>query len=163
MISGFSVLCCAKTDDLTPKQRYISSLVVVVIGVLQLLMVSCFLIGWIWSGIWGVSLIGNSGKIITIQKLKKFVPRWLFYHGFWKLLLYNLNNCQWKIVELNSSLWELLYCLPFNITSENIIMEIYQRTLIFIQSEEYLAIFIFNIIICTYNIYIFGTSRNLLI
>lgn len=66
MISGFSVLCCAKTDDLTPKQRYISSLVVVVIGVLQLLMVSCFLIGWIWSGIWGVSLIGNSGKIITI-------------------------------------------------------------------------------------------------
>lgn len=62
MISGFSVLCCAKTDDLTPKQRYISSLVVVVIGVLQLLMVSCFLIGWIWSGIWGVSLIGNSAE-----------------------------------------------------------------------------------------------------
>nr|XP_022301328.1 uncharacterized protein LOC111109485 [Crassostrea virginica] len=60
MISGFSVLCCAKTDDITSKQKYSSCLVVVAIGLLQLLMVSCFLIGWIWSGIWGVSLIGNS-------------------------------------------------------------------------------------------------------
>ncbi|XP_056001016.1 uncharacterized protein LOC130048385 [Ostrea edulis] len=60
MISGISVLCCAKTDDITRKQKYSSCIVVVAIGVLQLIMVSCFLIGWIWSGIWGVSLIGNS-------------------------------------------------------------------------------------------------------
>lgn len=92
MISGFSVLCCAKTDDLTPKQRYMSSLVVVVIGVLQLLMVSCFLIGWIWSGIWGVSLIGNSGKIKTLQKIYKFVPIFLFHYVL-NYLLYDLNNC----------------------------------------------------------------------
>ncbi|XP_061179040.1 uncharacterized protein LOC133187637 [Saccostrea echinata] len=62
MIAGFSVLCCAKTDDITPKQKYSSAIVVVAIGFLQLIMVSCFLIGWIWSGIWGVSLIGNSAE-----------------------------------------------------------------------------------------------------
>lgn len=70
MISGISVLCCAKTDDITRKQKYSSCIVVVAIGVLQLIMVSCFLIGWIWSGIWGVSLIGNSGNTKWGQKIE---------------------------------------------------------------------------------------------
>ncbi|KAK3102778.1 hypothetical protein FSP39_013859 [Pinctada imbricata] len=60
VIAGFSVLCCGKPSDITKRQSCGSCLATIGIGILQLLMVSCFLIGWVWSGIWGVSLVSMS-------------------------------------------------------------------------------------------------------
>ena len=63
MIASLGVLCCAKTGDMTFKEKCGSCCTVFGIGVLQLLLVACFLIGWVWSCIWGITFIGMSGMI----------------------------------------------------------------------------------------------------
>ena len=65
MIAGLSVLCCGKPNDITKRQSLGSCSATVGVGALQLVMVACFMIGWAWSAIWGVSLVGMSGKYIT--------------------------------------------------------------------------------------------------
>ncbi|KAH3820120.1 hypothetical protein DPMN_121864 [Dreissena polymorpha] len=56
------VFCCARTDDMTGREKLGSCCTVFGIGLLQLLLVACFLIGWIWSCIWGVTFIGMSAN-----------------------------------------------------------------------------------------------------
>ncbi|XP_045165831.2 uncharacterized protein LOC123529531 [Mercenaria mercenaria] len=62
MAASLCVLCCAKTDDMTCGEKLGSCCTVFGIGVLQLLLVACFLIGWIWSCIWGITFIGMSAS-----------------------------------------------------------------------------------------------------
>ena len=62
MLASVGVLCCAKTEDMNFKEKCGSCCTVFGIGVLQLLLVACFLIGWIWSCIWGITFIGMSSK-----------------------------------------------------------------------------------------------------
>ena len=62
MIASVGVLCCAKTEDMNFKEKCGSCCMVFGIGILQLLLVACFLIGWIWSCIWGITFIGMSSK-----------------------------------------------------------------------------------------------------
>ena len=62
MIASVGVLCCAKTEDMNFKEKCGSCCTVFGIGILQLLLVACFLIGWIWSCIWGITFIGMSSK-----------------------------------------------------------------------------------------------------
>ncbi|KAK3588568.1 hypothetical protein CHS0354_026173 [Potamilus streckersoni] len=62
IVAGISVLCCARTDDMTSQEKCGSCLTVIGIGFLQLLLTVCFLIGWIWSCIWGVTFIGMSSN-----------------------------------------------------------------------------------------------------
>ena len=65
---------------MTCKEKMGSCCTVFGIGVLQLLLVACFLIGWIWSCIWGVTFIGmsgNEGKQPSILKEGLIVLRFL--------------------------------------------------------------------------------------
>lgn len=60
MVASVSIFCCAQTDDMSCGDKCGSCCTVFGIGLLQLLLVVCFLIGWIWSCIWGITFIGMS-------------------------------------------------------------------------------------------------------
>ncbi|XP_060587819.1 uncharacterized protein LOC132743294 [Ruditapes philippinarum] len=62
MAASLCIFCCAKTEDMTCGEKLGSCCTVFGIGVLQLLLVACFLIGWIWSCIWGITFIGMSAS-----------------------------------------------------------------------------------------------------
>lgn len=57
MLAAMCVMCCAITDDMTSKEKCGSCCTVFLIGILQLLLTACFLIGWVWSCIWGITFI----------------------------------------------------------------------------------------------------------
>lgn len=69
MAASVCVFCCAKTEDMTCREKCGSCCTVFGIGVLQLLLVACFLIGWIWSCIWGVTFIGMSASYYNADDL----------------------------------------------------------------------------------------------
>lgn len=77
MTASVCVLCCAKTEDMTCKEKCGSCCTVFGIGVLQLLLVACFLIGWFWSIIWGITFIGMSANYYhTDEEEDVDLPPW---------------------------------------------------------------------------------------
>ncbi|XP_052781139.1 uncharacterized protein LOC128217792 [Mya arenaria] len=62
MCASLCVFCCARTDDMTCGDKFGSCCTMFGIGMLQLLLVACFLVGWIWSCIWGITFIGMSAE-----------------------------------------------------------------------------------------------------
>lgn len=68
MAASVCVFCCAKTDDMTFDEKCGSCCTVFGIGVLQLILVACFLVGWVWSCIWGVTFIGMSASYYKVDE-----------------------------------------------------------------------------------------------
>ncbi|KAL4226545.1 hypothetical protein ACF0H5_014530 [Mactra antiquata] len=62
MTAGICLLCCGDTADMSCCEKCRSCCTVFGIGLLQLLLVAFFLVGWIWSCIWGITFIGMSAQ-----------------------------------------------------------------------------------------------------
>lgn len=60
ILAGLCAPCCARSELGIKDYRCLSACVVIGIGFLQLLLTACFLIGWVWSAIWGIALIGTA-------------------------------------------------------------------------------------------------------
>ncbi|XP_062595693.1 protein enabled-like [Saccostrea cucullata] len=65
IIAGFTVCCCARSEDMTGCEKLSSFCISFWIGILQILTLPVLLLGWIWSCIWGVSFIGMSNEYYT--------------------------------------------------------------------------------------------------
>lgn len=62
IIAGFTVCCCARSEDMTYCEKMSSFCISFWIGILQILTLPVLLLGWIWSCVWGVSFIGMSNE-----------------------------------------------------------------------------------------------------
>lgn len=62
IIAGLCAPCCAKSELGIKDYSCVSACVIIGVGFLQLLLTACFLIGWVWSAIWGIALIGTACK-----------------------------------------------------------------------------------------------------
>lgn len=60
ILAGVCAPCCAKSEPGIKDYSCMSSCVIIGVGFLQLLLTACFLIGWVWSAIWGIALIGTA-------------------------------------------------------------------------------------------------------
>ncbi|KAL4226130.1 hypothetical protein ACF0H5_014117 [Mactra antiquata] len=56
-ISGLTVFCCSRNEDLDKSARILSCVTSCGIGFLQLVTTVLFFIGWIWSCFWGLTFI----------------------------------------------------------------------------------------------------------
>ncbi|XP_069142047.1 uncharacterized protein [Argopecten irradians] len=60
IVAGMCMPCCGDAEEMSRRRKLCSGAAVVGVGFLQLLLTACFLVGWIWSAIWGLSLVGTS-------------------------------------------------------------------------------------------------------
>ncbi|OWF55709.1 uncharacterized protein LOC110456038 [Mizuhopecten yessoensis] len=60
MVAGMCMPCCGDAEEMSRRRKLSSGAAVVGVGFLQLLLTACFLVGWVWSAIWGLSLVGTS-------------------------------------------------------------------------------------------------------
>ncbi|KAL5008445.1 hypothetical protein ScPMuIL_014026 [Solemya velum] len=70
MIASMCVCCCAKTKDWTCGARFGLSCTLFWVGILQLLLTVCFLIGWVWSCVWGVSFVKISAEYYNGDRME---------------------------------------------------------------------------------------------
>ncbi|KAK7496715.1 hypothetical protein BaRGS_00012122 [Batillaria attramentaria] len=59
-VAGCASMCCGRTEDMSSAQKWGSCCISVGIAFLQLLTTVLFLIGWVWSCVWGVAFVGWS-------------------------------------------------------------------------------------------------------
>ncbi|XP_067684285.1 protein SPEC3-like [Haliotis asinina] len=62
VIAGLSSFCCARNEDMDSSSRCGSCCIGFGIGFLQLLTTVTCLIGWVWSCVWGIFMIGMSAE-----------------------------------------------------------------------------------------------------
>ncbi|XP_041349286.1 protein SPEC3-like [Gigantopelta aegis] len=68
VLAGFTSLCYAQ-DDMGVGLRCASCCIGFAVGLLQLLTLGVFLLGWIWSCIWGLGFLGMSIKYSQVSPL----------------------------------------------------------------------------------------------
>jgi hypothetical protein len=67
ILAGLCAPCCAKSELGVKDYSCMSACVIVGVGFLQLLLTACLLIGWVWSAIWGIALIGIACKYLNFH------------------------------------------------------------------------------------------------
>lgn len=76
IIAGLCAPCCAKSELGIKDYSCVSACVIIGVGFLQLLLTACFLIGWVWSAIWGIALIGTATDFSNCNPLDPESTYW---------------------------------------------------------------------------------------
>ncbi|XP_060064668.1 WW domain-binding protein 11-like [Ylistrum balloti] len=61
IVAGVSVCCCSRNEDMGCGEQCGSCTISILIGLLQLIL-TALIIGWVWSCVWGVMMIGMSSE-----------------------------------------------------------------------------------------------------
>ncbi|XP_052096621.1 uncharacterized protein LOC127731818 [Mytilus californianus] len=76
IIAGLCAPCCARSELGIKDYSCVSACVIIGVGFLQLLLTACFLIGWVWSAIWGIALIGTASDFSNYNPLDPESTYW---------------------------------------------------------------------------------------
>lgn len=93
ILAGLCAPCCAKSELGVKDYSCVSACVIVGVGFLQLLLTACFLIGWVWSAIWGIALIGTACKLSCTAALIIYLVKPLIYEKYIYYLKKEKTKC----------------------------------------------------------------------
>ena len=98
IFAGFSVFCCANKGQ-DPAGRVSCLCINFWVGILQMGTVWFFLLGWIWSIMWGAAFLGMSGKYCALRRY--YTPNWKLAMHLQVLRACNLKNYHFFLFSMS--------------------------------------------------------------